>query len=114
MPSFVFRTRTYNNPVEMTLAIIGGKWEMPILWRLRDRAWRYGELKRDLGRITHKMLSEQLRELERDGLITRTVLGAVPAHVEYALTPLGHTTIPLIDALRAWGASYRATLGGNG
>ena len=114
MPDFIYDKKIYYNPVEFAMDRIGGTWKMPILWRLRDRAWRYGELKRDLGRITHKMLSEQLRELERDGVITRTVLGAVPAHVEYALTPLGHTTVPLIDALRAWGASYRATLGGNG
>lgn len=109
MPLFTFRGRSYNNPVELTLAIIGGKWKMPILWRLRNDPWRYGALKRDLGRITHKVLSEQLRELERDGLITRTVLGVIPAHVEYGLTPLGLSVIPLIEALRTWGANYRST-----
>ena len=110
MPTFAFRGRTYNNPVELTLAVIGGKWKMPILWRLRAQAWRYGALKRDLGRITHKMLSEQLRELERDGLISRTVLGAVPAHVEYALTPLGQSIAVPIGALGAWAAQNRNQL----
>lgn len=108
MPSFSFRGRTYNNPVELTLAVVGGKWKMPIIWRLRERPWRYGELKRDLGRITHKMLSEQLRDLERDGLVTRAVLGVVPAHVEYALTPLGRTAVPLVESVRDWGTRYRS------
>ena len=111
MPPFEFEGRRYQNPVELAQDVIGGKWKMPILWRLRAQAWRYGALKRDLGRITHKMLSEQLRELERDGLISRTVLGAVPAHVEYALTPLGQTTVPVIETMRSWGASYRASAG---
>ncbi len=108
MPSFTFRGRTYNNPAELSLAVLGGKWKMPILWRVKDRPWRYGELKRSLGRVTHKMLSQQLRELERDGLVTREVKGVVPAHVEYAITDEGRLTIPVIDALRAYGTAFRA------
>lgn len=80
---------------------------MPILWRLKSRAWRYGELKKDLGRITHKMLTEQLRELERDGLVSRRVYGEVPPKVEYTLTKKGKTTVPLIKVLRKWGADFR-------
>lgn len=80
---------------------------MPILWRLKSRKWRYGELKKDLGRITHKMLTEQLRELEHDGLISRKVYGEVPPKVEYTLTKKGKTTIPLIKTLRKWGADFR-------
>lgn len=107
MPAFDFEGRSYNNPVELALHVIGGKWKMPILWRLGRRTWRYNELRRDLGRITHKMLTEQLRELEKAGLIVRTVHPVVPPRVEYTLTDLGRSTIPCIEALRAWGQQYR-------
>lgn len=107
MPVFDFNGATYNNPVELALDVIGGKWKMPILWRLKDRAWRYSELQRDLRTVNHKMLTQQLRELERDGLVTRTVFPVVPPHVEYTLTPLGESTIPCVDVLRRWGTAYR-------
>jgi DNA-binding HxlR family transcriptional regulator len=107
MPVFEFRGRSYNNPVELALEVVGGKWKMPILWRLRDRVWRYGELKRDLGPVTHKMLTQQLRELERDRLLTRTVYAEVPPRVEYAITDLGRSAVPVIEALRDWGRTYR-------
>jgi len=107
MPEFELRGRNYQNPVALALDVIGGKWKMPILWRLKDRIWRYGELKRDLGRITHKMLTQHLRELETDGLLTRTVYPEVPPRVEYAITALGRTAIPVIDTMRRWGATYR-------
>jgi DNA-binding HxlR family transcriptional regulator len=107
VPGFEFRGQRYNNPVELALTAIGGKWKMPILWRVKDRVWRYGELKRSLGGVTHKMLTQQLRELEGDGLITRTVYPVVPPKVEYAITPLGRTAIPAIDALRRWGDVFR-------
>lgn len=107
MPAFEFDGLAFNNPVELALHVIGGKWKMPILWRLKDRPWRYGELQRDLARVNHKMLTQQLRELERAGLVTRTVHPVVPPHVEYALTELGRTTIPVIESLRGWGARYR-------
>lgn len=107
MPEFAFGGKRFHNPVELALDVIGGKWKMPVLWRLRSRAWRYNQLKRDLGRVTHKMLAQQLRELERAGLIVRTVHPEVPPRVEYALTPLGRTAIPVIEALRKWGSDYR-------
>lgn len=107
MPRFEFEGETFNNPVELAQARIGGKWKMPILWRLRERLWRYSELRRDLGTVTDKMLAQQLRELERDGLVTRTVHPVVPPHVDYAITPLGRTALPAIEALRAWGELYR-------
>ena len=106
MPEFEFRGRRYNNPVEVALEVIGGKWKMPILWRLKDRTWRYGELKRSLGRVSHKMLTQQLRELEADGLLTRTVHAVVPPHVEYTISLLGRQAIPAVDVLRRWGAAY--------
>lgn len=107
MPEFQFRGKKYNNPVELALDIIGGKWKMPILWRLKNRVWRYGELKKDLGKITHKMLTEQLRELESDGLIHREVHQVVPPKVEYSLTEKGQTAIPVIEKLREWGAAFK-------
>lgn len=107
MPVFEFEGAEYQNPVELALHTIGGKWKMPILWRLKDRVWRYNELRRDLARVSHKMLTQQLRELEHGGLITRTVFPVVPPHVEYTITTLGLTAIPAVEALRSWGALYR-------
>lgn len=107
MPEFEFEGRRYQNPVELAMDVIGGKWKMPILWRLRQRVWRYNELRRDLKQVTHKMLTQQLRELERHGLITRTVHPVVPPHVDYAITPLGRSSLPAIEALRDWGMTYR-------
>ena len=107
MPEFEFDGHRYNNPVELAQDVIGGKWKMPILWRLQKRVWRYNELRRELHGVSHKMLTQQLRELEQHGLITRTVHPVVPPHVDYAITPLGTTTLPAIDALREWGLLYR-------
>ena len=64
MPEFEFEGHRYQNPVELAMHVIGGKWKMPILWRLRERVWRYNELRRDLKQVTHKMLTQQLRELD--------------------------------------------------
>ena len=113
MPAFRFRGRTFNNPVELALHVLGGKWKMPLLWRLRERGWRYSELRRDLARITHKMLAQQLRELERDGLVTRTVHAAVPPRVDYAITELGRRAVPAIVELRSWGSAYRRAFPGD-
>lgn len=107
MPEFEFDGRTYQNPVELAMDAIGGKWKMAILWRLRERSWRYNELKRDLRRVTHKMLPQQLRDLERMGLVSRTVHPVVPPHVDYAITPLGRTAVPAIEVLRSWGLLFR-------
>lgn len=103
MPSFEFRGETFYNPVEFALNFIGGKWKIPILWRLRERDWRYGELRSDIQGITTKMLTQQLRELEADGFVTRTVYPVIPPRVDYALTERGRSALPIIDALRMWG-----------
>ena len=107
MPAFTFEGQTYRNPVELALHVVGGKWKMPILWRLNRRVWRYNELRRELPGISHKMLTQQLREMERHGMIARTVYAVVPPRVEYDLTELGRTVVPIIEQLRSWGSSYR-------
>jgi len=85
---------------ELALAIIGGRWKMPILWRLALKpVWRYGELKRDLGLISHKMLSQQLKELAESGLVERKLYPVVPPRVEYSLTNKGRLALPAIRAL---------------
>jgi DNA-binding HxlR family transcriptional regulator len=108
MPEFELRGKKYNNPVEFSLEVIGGKWKMPIIWRLKDDSKRYGELKRSLPGVTHKMLTQQLRELEEGEIITRKVYPEVPPKVEYNLTLLGESVIPVIDMLREWGEEYRS------
>lgn len=107
MPMFEFEGRRYHNPAELALGVIGGRWKMPVLWRLGKRVWRYAELHRALGEVSHKMLAQQLRELERAGLVTRTVYPTVPPRVEYALTDLGRRALPAIEAMREWGSGYR-------
>ncbi|HRI40809.1 MAG TPA: helix-turn-helix domain-containing protein [Bacteroidia bacterium] len=103
MPDFVYDHKVYYNPVEFALLFIGGTWKMPILWRLNQATMRYGELKKALPHITHKMLSSQLRELEQHGLVARKVYAQVPPKVEYSITAKGKRTIPLITAIRKYG-----------
>jgi DNA-binding HxlR family transcriptional regulator len=103
MPDFVYDHKVYYNPVEFALLFIGGTWKMPILWRLNHATMRYGELKKALPHITHKMLSSQLRELEQHGLVSRKVYAQVPPKVEYSITTKGKRTIPLITAIRNYG-----------
>lgn len=110
MPEFEFEGRKMNNPVELALHTLGGKWKMPILWRLKDRTYRYSELRRSLKRVTDRVLTKQLRELEGAGLITRTVHPVVPPHVDYDITELGRTAVPAIETLRAWGKVYLETV----
>ena len=107
MSGFSFRGKNFNNPVELSLDVIGGRWKIPIVWRLKEGSMRYGELRRSLTKITHKMLTHQLRELEQDEIIVRKVYPEVPPKVEYSLTLLGESVIPVIDLLREWGEQYR-------
>ena len=108
MPELNFKRKKFNNPVELSLSIIGGKWKIPIIWKLKDSSKRYGELRRSLTKITHKMLTQHLRELEEDEILTRKVYPEVPPKVEYSLTLLGKSVIPVIDMLREWGEEYRS------
>lgn len=108
MPEFIFKEKKFNNPVELSLEIIGGKWKIPIIWRLKEESKRYGELRRSLPKVTHKMLTKQLRELEQVEIITRKVFPEIPPKVEYSLTLLGKSVIPVIDLLNEWGEEYRS------
>ncbi len=93
-------------PVEAALRLIGGKYKGLILWHLTGGAMRYGALSRLVPRATPKMLTQQLRELERDGLVTRKVFPVVPPKVEYALTASGETLSPVLHALYDWGVGH--------
>ena len=103
MPDFIYKSKVYYNPVEFAMDRIGGAWKMPILWRLKDRIMRYGELKKDIPHITHKMLTTQLRQLEEEGFVTRTVFPVVPPKVEYALTDRGRRAILVVELIRNYG-----------
>lgn len=90
-------------PVEATLSVIGGKWKIIILWRLVSGTKRFNELQRTIPQITRKMLTQQLRELEHDGMISRTVYPQVPPKVEYSLSDYGKTFIPVMESMARWG-----------
>jgi len=103
----VFKNTTCSCTVELVLELIGGKWKPLILWRLgNDGRLRFSELRRQLPRITQKMLTQQLRELESDGLIHREVFAQVPPRVEYSLTATGQSLMPLLTTMCDWGKEY--------
>lgn len=97
---------TYLCPVEATLSLIGGKYKSLILWHLVDKTLRYNELSKLVPSATPKMLTQQLRELEADSLIIRTVYPVVPPKVEYALSDFGRSIVPVLDAMCNWGEEY--------
>ena len=92
--------------VAVSLEIIGGKWKGVILWHLCHKTLRFSQLRRRLQGVTQKMLTQQLRELERDGLVNRKVFAEVPPRVEYSLTDLGRTLEPTLRQLCEWGRAY--------
>ena len=93
-------------PVEATLEVIGGKWKGVILFHLLETTMRFGELGRSVPGITQRMLTQQLRELEADGLVARKVYAQVPPRVDYSMTEFGRTLAPLILQMREWGVAY--------
>lgn len=95
-------------PVATTVALIGSKWKLLIIRNLLARPWRFNELKKALEGISQKVLTDSLRSMEADGIITRTVYPEVPPRVEYALTELGENLKPILDSMRAWGEAYKA------
>lgn len=103
MPEFLYNKKLYYNPVEFAMDRIGGTWKMPILWRLQKNTLRYGELKKDMPRITDKMLSSQLKELEQEGFVRREVYAQVPPRVDYSLTERGARAIVMIENIRQYG-----------
>ncbi len=94
-------------PVATTVELIGSKWKLLIIRNLLVRPWRFNELKKDLEGISQKVLTDNLRSLESDGIITRTVYPEVPPRVEYALSELGETLKPILDSMAEWGRSYK-------
>lgn len=97
---------TYNCPVEATLDLIGGKYKALILWHLIDATLRFSEISKLISHATPKMLTQQLRELENDNLLVRTVYPVVPPKVEYSLSDFGKSIIPVLSAMCSWGESY--------
>ena len=94
-------------PVATTVALIGSKCKLLIIRNLLQRPWRFNELKRDLEGISQKVLTDSLRSMESDGLITRTVFPEVPPRVEYALSELGQSLKPILDSMVDWGNAYK-------
>ena len=97
-------------PVATTVQLIGSKWKLLILRNLLDRPWRFNELKKSLEGISQKVLTDSLRSMEEDGIITRTVYAEVPLRVEYALSDVGESMRPILDAMKEWGLKYRETI----
>lgn len=96
-------------PVETTLTLISDRWKVLILRDLLEGTKRFGELMKSIGRVSQKVLTANLRDMERNGLLTRKVYAEVPPRVEYTLTPLGESLKPVLDAMKLWGESYQKT-----
>ena len=94
-------------PVATTVQLIGSKWKLLIMRNLLARPWRFNELRKDLEGISQKVLTDSLRSMEKDGIITRTVYPEVPPRVEYALSELGESMRPIMDAMEQWGLDYK-------
>src|SRR5262249_49758244 len=93
-------------PAEVTLQVIGGRWKVPILYQLFQGVQRFSELQRSVTGITQQVLTQQLREMEHDGIVQRTVYPQVPPKVEYQLTPHGETLKPVVNAMCKWGVKH--------
>ena len=103
--------KTYNCPVEATIDVIGGKWKPLILWWLHQQTYRFAELRRLIPGITEKMLSQQLRELEADGIVDRVVYPTAPPKVEYSLTDYGRSLERALHEICAWGRLHMQRIG---
>ena len=95
--------QVYHCALDVTMEMVGGKWKPIVLWYLRKDKKRFSELRRSIPGITEKMLSLQLRQLEKDGFVSRKVHAEVPPRVEYSLTPHGRTLLPLLEEIAKWG-----------
>ncbi len=94
-------------PVATTVSLIGSKWKLLIMRNLLVRPWRFNELQKSLDGISQKVLTDSLRSMEADGIITRTVYPEVPPHVEYSLSELGESMRPIIKSMENWGTEYK-------
>lgn len=108
----IYKNTEYQCSMELTLDLIGGKWKALILWHLQAKILRFSELRRTLPKITQKMLTQQLRELEGSGLVSRVVYTQVPPKVEYSLTAAGRSLLPVLEQLCAWGQNFACEQGG--
>lgn len=97
-------------PVATTVQLLSSKWKLLIIRNLLSRPWRFNELLRSLEGISQKMLTESLRSMEADGLVTRTEYPEVPPRVEYSLSELGQSMRPIISAMEEWGIGYKESL----
>ena len=97
-------------PVATTVQLIGSKWKLLIMRNQLQRSWRFNELRKDLEGISQKVLTDSLRSMEDDGIITRTVYPEVPPRVEYALSDLGESMRPIMSAMEEWGTNYKNQL----
>lgn len=105
------RDKRYACPVDFTLDVVGGKWKALILCLLRSEKRRFNVLLASIGRISHKVLIQQLRELERDGLVERAIIGGPRVRVDYGLTPFGMSLKPVLDGMATWAKRYHRRLG---
>ncbi|KAB2887561.1 MAG: helix-turn-helix transcriptional regulator [Desulfobulbaceae bacterium] len=105
----VFREKEYRCGIDVTLAVVGGRWKASVLWHLAGRTMRFSELQRQFSDTTRKMLTQQLRELEADGLVHREVYQQVPPRVEYSLTARGRSIQPILELMCDWGRVYART-----
>jgi DNA-binding HxlR family transcriptional regulator len=101
-----FREKEYKCGIDVTLAVVGGKWKASILWHLAQETMRFSDLQRQFSDTTRKMLTQQLRELEVDGLVHREVYPQVPPKVEYSLTEKGKTIYPILEQMCVWGKEF--------
>jgi DNA-binding HxlR family transcriptional regulator len=102
----IFKDREYKCAVELTINLIGGKYKALLLWELSESTKRFNELRKRFPEVTQKMLTQQLRDLENDGLILRHVYPQVPPKVEYSLTDFGKSLMPVIHSMNQWGNNY--------
>ncbi|WP_312344620.1 winged helix-turn-helix transcriptional regulator [Chryseobacterium binzhouense] len=111
MPDFVSDKHLFHNPVEFALSKIGGTYKMPILWRVKDKAWRYTELSHSIPHISDRMLSKSLKELLDDGFISKEIFPEVPPRTEYNITERGKKAVAIITALRNYGLDLMKEFG---
>lgn len=101
-----YRGIEYRCPVELTISLLSGKWKAVLLWELSERTIRFNELTRLFPEVTRKMLTQQLKEMERDGLVHRQEYNQIPPKVEYSLTEFGRSFMPVIRSMNQWGIDY--------